>query len=70
MIGNVFIGHTGKTEASILGDNVGFGASAKVIGSVHVGSSVRIGANAVVSKDIEGNVKVAGVPAKVISRLY
>lgn len=68
MVGDVFIGQTGKPGAPILGDNVGIGAGAKVIGPVHVGSNVRIGANAVVTKDIESNVKVAGVPAKVISK--
>lgn len=31
---------------------------------------MRIGANAVVTKDIEDNVKIAGVSAKVIGRLY
>lgn len=68
MVGDVFIGQTGKPGAPVLGDNVGIGAGAKVIGPVHVGSNVRIGANAVVTKDIESNVKVAGVPAKVISK--
>lgn len=66
MVGDVFIGQTGKPGAPVLGDNVGIGAGA--IGPVHVGSNVRIGANAVVTKDIESNVKVAGVPAKVISK--
>lgn len=48
MIGDVFIGQTRKLGAPIIGDNVGFGAGAKVIGPVRTGSNVRIGANAVV----------------------
>lgn len=32
MIGDVFIGQTRKLGAPIIGDNVGFGAGAKVIG--------------------------------------
>ncbi|MCB6622775.1 DapH/DapD/GlmU-related protein [Mediterraneibacter sp. 210702-DFI.5.30] len=70
MIGDVFIGQTRKLGAPIIGDNVGFGAGAKVIGPVRTGSNVRIGANAVVTKDIEDNVKIASVSAKVIGRLY
>lgn len=69
LIGDVFIGQTGRPGAPIIGNNVGFGAGAKVIGPVHVGSNVRIGANAVVTKDVEDNVKVAGVPAKIIGRM-
>lgn len=68
LIGDIFIGQAEKPGVPVIGDNVGFGAGAKVIGPVHVGSNVTIGANAVVVKDVEDNVTVAGVPAKVIKR--
>lgn len=41
--------------APIIGDNVFMGAGAMVIGKVKVGNNCRIGANAVVAKDIPDN---------------
>jgi serine O-acetyltransferase len=39
------------------------GAGAKLLGPINVGNNVKIGAGAVVLKDIEDNVTVVGVPA-------
>lgn len=64
----VTIGYNG-TEAPIIGDNVRICSGAKVIGGIHVGNNVVIGANAVVCKDVPDNVVVAGVPAKIIKHL-
>lgn len=64
----VTIGFNG-TESPIIGDNVRICCGAKVIGGIHVGNNVVIGANAVVCKDIPDNVVVAGVPAKIIRNL-
>ena len=64
----VTIGYNGSENPSI-GDNVTVCCGAKVIGGVHIGNNVTIGANAVVVKDIPDNVIVAGVPAKVIKYL-
>lgn len=44
--------------APIIGDRVLIGAGAKIIGGVHVGDDVRIGANCVVVRDIPANVTV------------
>ncbi len=64
---NVTIGGTsGKTEVPVLGDHVQIGAGAMVLGPIHVGDNVIIGANAVVNKDVPANAVVAGVPAKII----
>lgn len=49
-----------------LGNDVFIGAGAKVIGGVSIGSQVRIGANAVVVKDVPDGATVGGVPARVL----
>ncbi len=53
----------------IIGDNVEFGAGAKCIGDITIGSNVTIGANSVVTHDVPSNCVVAGAPAKIIKRL-
>ena len=55
-----------KRESPLLGDNIFIGAGAKIIGRVRIGSNVKIGANAVVIKDVPDNVTVAGIPAEII----
>lgn len=64
----VTLGHAGggKKGVPIIGDNVYFGAGSKAIGPVKIGSNVKIGANAVVVKDIPDNSTAVGIPAKVI----
>ena len=57
-----------KGQAPRLGDNIFIGAGAKIIGGITVGNNVKIGANAVVVKDLPSNVTAVGIPAKVISR--
>lgn len=51
-----------------IGDRVILGAGAKVLGPVCVGHDSRIGANAVVVKDVPPNSVVVGVPGQVIAR--
>lgn len=65
----VTIGYNHQLEAPILGDNVEVCCGAKIIGGVHIGNNVLIGANSVVINDIPSNCVVAGVPAKVIRHL-
>lgn len=65
----VTVAQNDKNESATFGDNVVIGAGAKIIGKVNVGSNSVIGANAVVTKDVEPNTIVAGVPAKIIRRL-
>ena len=55
-----------KQSAPVLGDNVFIGAGAKIIGPVSIGNDVKIGANAVVTKDTEPYSINAGIPAKKI----
>ncbi len=56
----------GKNGFPILGDNVTVYCGAKILGGVYVGNNARIGANAVVVKDVLQNNVVGGVPAKII----
>jgi Serine acetyltransferase len=51
----------------MIGDNVVLFSGAKIIGQVHIGNNVVVGANAVVLNDIPDNAVVAGVPAKIVS---
>jgi len=55
-----------RNQSPVLGDDVYIGAGAKVIGGVKVGSRVRIGANAVVTKDVPDGATVVGIPARII----
>ena len=52
---------------AVVGDDVEFGAGAKVIGSVRIGDRAKIGANAVVVNDIPDDATAVGVPARVVS---
>ncbi len=56
----------GKTGAPVIGDNVFIGAGAKIIGNISVGNNVKIGANAVVTKDVPDNATAVGIPARVL----
>ncbi|MGJ7035743.1 serine O-acetyltransferase EpsC [Anoxybacillus eryuanensis] len=51
-----------------IGDNVVISAGAKIIGGVHVGNNVTIGANAVVTKDVPSNSVAVGIPARIINQ--
>jgi len=47
-----------------LKDNVVVGSGAQVLGSIVVGKNTKIGANAVVTKDVPENAVMVGIPAK------
>jgi serine O-acetyltransferase len=57
----------GKRHPTV-GDRVTIGAGAKVLGPVTIGDHSRIGANAVVVRDVPPNAVVVGVPGQVIAR--
>ncbi|EKE78854.1 serine O-acetyltransferase [Oceanibaculum indicum P24] len=60
--------HQGKRHPT-LGDGVIVGSGAQVLGPLNVGKGARVGANAVVLKDVPEGVTVVGIPAQVaISR--
>jgi len=58
---------TGKRHPTV-GDRVTIGAGAKVLGPVTIGNGSRIGANAVVVRDVPADSVVVGVPGQVIAR--
>jgi len=57
----------GKRHPTI-GDRVTIGAGARALGPITIGSDSRIGANAVVVRDVPANSVVVGVPGQVVSR--
>ena len=59
---------TGKRHPTI-GDRVIIGAGAKVLGAIKIGDDSRIGANAVVVKEVPSSAVVVGVPGQIISRV-
>lgn len=56
-----------RGESPRLGDRVFIGAGAKVVGAVRVGNNTKVGANAVVTKDVPDGCTAVGIPAKPIT---
>jgi len=49
-----------------LGNNVVVGAGAKILGNIHIGDNVSVGANAVVTRPVAPYTVAAGVPARAV----
>ena len=63
------LGGTGKQKGKrhpTIGDNVVIGAGAKVLGPITIGSFSRVGAGAVVIKDVPPHSTVVGVPGEIV----
>ena len=56
-------GEPGKRHPTIA-DGVIIGSGAQVLGPIHVGARARIGANAVVTKDVPEGATMTGIPAR------
>lgn len=73
VIGNNFsISHmnsigTDKKQPAIIGDNVIVGPMACLVNGVHIGNNVKIGAGAVVVKDIPDDCTAVGNPVRIIN---
>ena len=68
--GNCCIGSDGgyPDDSPVIGDNVDIGQGAQILGGIKVADDVRIGAGAVVVKDIlTKGVTVVGIPARIIT---
>lgn len=62
----VTIGYNGQGDPPVIGDHVTIACGAKVLGPIHVGNRVTVGANAVVVRDVPDSCIVGGVPAKIL----
>jgi len=61
----VTIGTTGKDNSlPVLEGHVDIGAGAKILGGIRIGAHARIGANAVVLKDVPAYATAVGIPAR------
>lgn len=67
--GNCCIGSNGgyPDDSPVIGDNVDIGQNAQILGGIRIADNVRIGAGAVVVKDVLfPGVTVVGVPGRII----
>ena len=65
----VTLGGTGNEKGKrhpTLGNHVVVGTGAKVLGNIHVGDNVKIGAGSVVVKPVPDNSTVVGIPGRVV----
>ena len=64
----VTIGYSNNTDTPTISNNVSISAGAKVLGGVTIGENSKIGANAVVVKNVPANCTVVGVPAYIVKQ--
>lgn len=60
---------TGIAGAPVIGNRVDIGTGAKLLGPIHIGDDVAIGANAVVLRDVPSGSIAVGVPATIRPRI-
>lgn len=65
---NVTIGGRGGRGSPIVGHNVSLGCGSCILGGIHIGDGAKIGANAVVVKDVPAGATAVGVPAKILEK--
>lgn len=58
-----------ELEKIVIGNNVWIGGNVSIMKGVNIGDNVVVAAGAVVTKDVPGNVLVAGVPARIIKEI-
>ena len=56
-----------RGKSPVLANDIFVGSGAKIIGGVSIGDGVRIGANAVVLKDVPSGSTAVGIQAKVLA---
>ncbi len=65
------LGGTGKDKGKrhpTVGNNVIISAGVKILGPIEIGDNTKIGANAVVLKNVPANCTVVGIPGKIVKR--
>jgi serine O-acetyltransferase len=66
---NVTLGGTGHEKGKrhpTLGNRVVVGAGAKILGGIHIGDDVKVGAGSVVVHSVPDNCTVVGIPGRVV----
>jgi acetyltransferase-like isoleucine patch superfamily enzyme len=58
-----------RVEPITIGSDVWVGSNAMITAGVHIGDRVVVGANSVVTTDLEGRAVYAGTPARLVRRL-
>tara|TARA_B100000965_G_C19569844_1_gene748572 strand:+ start:394 stop:1122 length:729 start_codon:yes stop_codon:yes gene_type:complete len=61
--------HREKRHPTI-GNNVVIGAGAKVLGPIKVGDGAKIGSNSVITKDVENNDTIIGIPGRSFRKMH
>lgn len=64
---NVTIGEV-DGKAPVIGDNCLIGAGATLVGGIHIGNNVKVGAGAVVSEDLPDNCTAVSQKPRIIGR--
>ncbi|HEY5852209.1 MAG TPA: DapH/DapD/GlmU-related protein [Lysobacter sp.] len=60
-------GRAGLDGAPVIEDDVLIGSGAQVLGPIRIGRGAKIGANAVVVRDVPAGATVVGIPARIVS---
>lgn len=71
MYHNVTLGGTGKDQGKRhpdIGNNVLLSSGCKILGPIQIGNNAKVGANAVVIKEVPDNNTAVGLPAKNINK--
>lgn len=64
VIASATFGMRNEYAFPVIGNNVFVGAGARVLGGISVADNAKVGANAVVTRDVPEGVTVVGIPAK------
>jgi serine O-acetyltransferase len=60
--------HVDDPRSPVIGDRADIGAGAKLLGPIHIGDDVAIGANAVVLTDVPSDSIAVGIPARILPK--
>ena len=71
MFHGVTLGGTGKEKGKrhpTVGNNVFIGCGAKLLGNITIGDNAKIGANAVILKDVPQSATAVGIPGRILQK--
>ena len=67
-LGNNTVGAAHDDGCPVIEDDVEIGCGARVLGPIRIGAGAKIGANAVVLRDVPAGAVAVGVPARILGR--